>query len=39
MLNDLQYVTSMHLNIQFIFICPFRLVKLPLGLAAHPPTL
>ena len=29
----------MHLNIQFFFTCPFRLVKLPLGLAAHPPTL
>ena len=38
MLNDLQYVTSIWMYI-FFFIWPFRPVKLPLGLAAHLPTL
>ena len=28
-----------HLKVHFFFTCPFRLVKLRLGLAAHPPTL
>ena len=36
-LNDLQ-LRNKYSNLHFFFKCAFRLVKLPLSLAAHPPT-
>ena len=36
-LNDLQ-LWNKYSNLHFLFKCPSRLVKLPLSLAAHPPT-